>query len=277
MKNLEPLTESFDYFEEIINSKQRPFKPLLLSSAGRVRAKYSEYEDKVRNGNKLKTIEESRIRNPLKDYLIHCYVGETKPLAKLKKEIIEFQDKNIATTCQYCTINSYSTFDHYLPKEDFSEYAVMAINLLPCCPECNTKKNDFWIEGTNLLFINLYYDPLPSEQYLFCEVVYVNDVPRVRFFLDNRNLSRNRLFRIISTHYQRLNLLERFRNLSNSEITNLEIEIKSNHRGSTRSEIRRMIRAEIRELKRVYGQNYWRAIIKESLISNREFMQSLIV
>lgn len=42
--------------------------------------------------------------------------------------------------CPLCAHRDVSTLDHYLPKADYPRLAVVPINLIPACKDCNTSK-----------------------------------------------------------------------------------------------------------------------------------------
>lgn len=43
--------------------------------------------------------------------------------------------------CPYCRFGHAETLDHFLPKSRYPAYAVLPINLVPACRQCNTGKS----------------------------------------------------------------------------------------------------------------------------------------
>jgi hypothetical protein len=106
---------------------------------------------------------------------------------ELREEIRTIQPITIQNTCQHCAIDSVGSLDHILPKELFPEFVLNPLNLIPCCPICNSHKNQNWKseEGADY-FINLYTDRLPRVQYLFVEVEGEGGDINFHFKLENR-------------------------------------------------------------------------------------------
>lgn len=68
-------------------------------------------------------------------------------------------------SCPMCGSSVTGTVDHYLPKEDFPEFSVMAANLVPACSHCNSGKKGRTFRGAtpNERFIHPYFDTLAGE------------------------------------------------------------------------------------------------------------------
>src|SRR5690606_726271 len=106
------------------------------------------------------------------------------------------------TNCQYCTISSGNTLDHILPQNDFPEFVVNHMNLLPICGDCNSTKNRFFLnDDGERIFLNLYTDILPQQQYLFVNIDFNNDIVSVDFYLNNRNIIDISLYNLIYRHF----------------------------------------------------------------------------
>lgn len=69
-----------------------------------------------------------------------------------------------SSLCCLCALRDSSELDHYLPKEDFPEFAALSLNLVPACSVCNNKKRrDFRNERGEQAFIHAYLDDLPDS------------------------------------------------------------------------------------------------------------------
>ncbi|WP_247458982.1 HNH endonuclease signature motif containing protein [Bradyrhizobium sp. 153] len=68
-------------------------------------------------------------------------------------------------SCPMCGSSVTGTVDHYLPKEDFPEFSVMAANLVPACSHCNSGKKGRTFRGTsrNERFLHPYFDSLAGQ------------------------------------------------------------------------------------------------------------------
>lgn len=185
-------------------------------------------------------------------------------------------EKNIPATvrytCQYCTVTPSESFDHYLPKEEFPEYAIHTNNLIPCCKACNGYKSYVWRNFVGMrLFINLYRDKIPEEKFLFAKVIDEgNGEINFRYYLDNPYGIDSHFFRLLETHFERLRLLERMRKKAVGIVSELE-----NSMITSKLPIDEIIAVVIETAERnfeSYGSNYWKSIAEISLVNSPIFL-----
>ncbi|MGN1159175.1 MAG: hypothetical protein ACI4SE_03160 [Lachnospiraceae bacterium] len=104
------------------------------------------------------------------------------------------------------------TFDHYLGKGQFPEYSVLSKNLVPCCSKCNSKKGEKFLSANgNRIFISFYFDKLPKSSFLVVELGVDGDVPYIKNMYTRSNMG-NSIDEIIETHFDELELFERYKN-----------------------------------------------------------------
>jgi 5-methylcytosine-specific restriction endonuclease McrA len=72
--------------------------------------------------------------------------------------------------CPFCNERDASTLDHYLPKSIFPEFAILPINLIPCCKDCNHEKGEHKADSETKQLIHPYYDDIDSQQWLYASV-----------------------------------------------------------------------------------------------------------
>lgn len=62
--------------------------------------------------------------------------------------------------CPVCGSPCTGTLDHYLPKEDYPEFSILASNLVPACAICNSGLKGKLVKGTSApeRFIHPYFD-----------------------------------------------------------------------------------------------------------------------
>jgi 5-methylcytosine-specific restriction endonuclease McrA len=271
MKNFSPLRRNFHYFKRIIENKHEPIRTELKSIEGQVQAEYKKYVS-LYNTNNLTNFNQSAFTDPNAKNLRICYADRIE-VNNLKEEIYNNQPIHLRYECQYCMIGDGSeSFDHYLPKETFPEFAVMSLNLIPCCIKCNGHKSTTWKDSTNSRnIINFYYDEIPQIQFLQCSLSYRRNTPIINFYLHNPGGIDSCLFEIIEKHYERLHLLDRFTKKSGTEITNVINSISQFTGMFPRNRIAGIILAEAAEMKVDYGNNFWKAILRQSLASSNRF------
>lgn len=204
-------------FLSIAGSKSSPCRDMLVEKGNgntdgciqnRVLDRYKEYQDNCYNLTNVSPVSFSGLE---KQCLINCYNSETKASNWLFAEITNVQDTFTKDKCPYCGINSPTTVDHYLPKEDFPEFSVMSHNLVPCCADCNSLKGRKWInhETGMRLFVHFYFDEIPNEVFMKADISMMNNAPTVVFSMCPPNITTNPFYDIISTHYEELNVFNR--------------------------------------------------------------------
>lgn len=274
MKNLIPIAGAFSHFEKIVSSKNKPHKGTLNTLRTEIKKSYNNYKAKA-SKRLWEEIKSKNFRGDKKDALLHCYNSKTAALGLLKAEIKETQDDIGKCKCQYCTVRTPETFDHYLPKEDFCEYSVLSYNLIPCCNSCNELKGGDWFNHDGRMFVNLYYDEITQYRFLYCSISYDKDIPVVEFQIrKNTNISDDE-FQLIKTHYKKLKLLELFKKHSNSEIAETKRILQVYSKKKNLDLVREELKEESKQTKRQYGNNYWKAILKDALANNDTFLNSL--
>lgn len=279
MKNMLPVEENLiNYYENIANSCRGQKKMYLLNEMENINDRYKLYLENRKTLSKIEKLDYSQ-KNSVKDILISCYTSNTIALSQLKVEIINKQELFLKAKCPYCGINSHGSFDHYLPKESYPEYAVLANNLVPSCEKCNSLKGEKWLDqNEKRLFINYYYDPIPKEKYLFAYLSFdiSSSTPTVTYKVENRESINSDIYNIIENQYGKLHLCERFEFIANEEIStlyngmqrnkNLGIEV---HKQLLDSEIK--LRTEER------GKNNWHVALLEAAYQSHEFFRKIFL
>ncbi|MBB2888356.1 MULTISPECIES: HNH endonuclease [Pseudomonas] len=280
MKNFKYLPDQhFTYFQQIVNAKQNTVKTkpnekkaaLILISAA-IKTKYEHYEsnfDKI----KLHLIEDSTYAGLEKISLLDTYTGNGKQLDAMKTAIKKLQHVDWQNTCPYCGILSPNSTDHYLPKDNYPEYAVLAINLIPCCLECNGKKGDYWRLNHKRKIINFYLDEIPTQEFLTCNITYENGIPVARYKLVHNEGIRIESFEMITSHFARLNLLERYKEASNDEITNTLDSITAFSMRFQPHEIKEDLKSFYNKTVSRFGQSHWRCALMKGMFNSEEFVQ----
>ncbi len=274
MKNLYPIEENqINVYKEIAESSYGQKKVNLLGELENIENRYLLYSLKKQNLSEIELIDYSE-REELKNQLISCY-SENKTLNNLKANIILKQELHYQAKCPYCGISSKESFDHYLPKEDFPEFSVLSINLIPCCGKCNSKKGKRWVdENRNRLFINYYYDVIPDAKYLNAKISFNRFTPTVSYEVVSNDNIHSELFNIIKSHYEKLNLCERFESHANDEASNffLETRLAAEEKVDIEQQ-KQSLNRKIRTLRSSAGNNNWLVSLYEAIYQSDEFFE----
>ena len=122
--------------------------------------------------------------------------------------------------CPYCSDREPETLDHFLPKAQFSEATVLAVNLVPCCHSCNSKKNAFELSsrGEVAAVLHPYFDDVSQVRWLRARIVECADGPVARLFVDGAAIADSALRHRASSHVSALDLKRYFKRKAAQEL-----------------------------------------------------------
>lgn len=266
MHNLLPYTgDTFSLYEEAVDNKNScPDKKLLTNSKELIKDYYNEY-DRHFVHNTLFSINEGRVNNRFHTALYNLYDYNSMVVKKIRSALIALNPNTVSGICQHCGINVSDTMDHILPRTNYAEYSVNARNLIPCCTDCNRRKNSSDI-------LNLYTDILPHEEYLFMDVFANDDTIDFVFRLDNSHgLVNPALFHKIATHYKKLNLLERMKRKAQSELKGFILSINMLYKLAGKESVIKSVMDSLAERKDAYGFNHWQVAFYKGLVNSTVF------
>ncbi|MFB6499332.1 HNH endonuclease [Bacillus haynesii] len=274
MRNLVSIHENYlDRYISIANSKRNTNKNTLLSLEDKISKSYQRYLELLGN---LEEIEKREFADQEIAALLHSYNNSTKPLNEITEKISTIQPKEFGATCQYCGIGEPNTNDHYIPKESFPEFCVFPLNLVPCCPVCNTKKGSKWLVEMERQFVNLYFDYIPRNiRFLHANIEYNGEEASISFFIERPLNFNAKLYRIINNHYYNLCLFTRYIKKSNEYISEIETSIIHSS-FIDREEIKKELIAESLKFRKLFGANYYKVVICEALINCDAFINSFV-
>lgn len=280
MKNLKNnlSLSSIDFMRKIVSSKRNTEKDpnrktRLLDLVTKVNPSYSNYDRKL-STNTLTSLTPLVISASEEVDFLSLYSYKNSKLTAFRRAISTDSTSTYQPTCQYCTINSVNSLDHFAPKDLFPEFSIHPNNLIPSCTECNSKKLARWINNNQHIFLNLYIDILPNIQYLFVEldIVSLNNI-NVKFKIDNLNNVSQPLYTIITSHYRELDLFQRFKDKSSDVIIELTNSIQASlNNGVSITDIKKTIIDTCNLDKKHKGHNHYQIILKEALIQSNNYI-----
>lgn len=266
MHNIIPYSENaFDLYKEAVDRKDDgESKDRLVAAEKTVEALYKEFDEHFHD-NSLRLIPSCRIKKPLRDDLFDMYGYEAAIVKKVKKWLEGHNPVTVYGVCQHCGIVPFDTMDHILPHQQYAEYSVHARNLIPCCTDCNRRKNEREI-------LNLYLDLLPDVEYLFMDVKANGDTIDLSFRLDNsKGLVEQDLFRKIAVHYSKLELFGRMKTIATTRISGFLTQIKRTYVKYGKQEVIDEINEDVEDLRQAYGYNYWEVAFQKGLVNSPVF------
>lgn len=266
MHNLIPYSgDAFALYKEAVDRKEDgDAKKRLVKANDTIQAYYAEF-DKHFSARTLRSIVSRRIESPLHEDLYDMYGFETAIVKKVKNWLKANNPVTVYGICQFCGLEQFDTMDHILPHKQYVEYSVHAKNIIPCCTDCNRKKNEREV-------LNLYQDTLPSVEYLIMDVIPKEDTIDFMFRLDNsKNLVPAALFTKISDHFGKLKLFAKMRMQATTQLARFVIQIKTQCGRYGKDALVEAVNEELDGLRMAYGYNYWEVAFKKGLINSPVF------
>ena len=264
--------DPFDFHKKVVSSKRDDLlRGRLLSLETYIEQSYTKYNKNFTNNN-LAALTPITLQLDAQETLKGLYKFKAKSFKDLFVYLTTTKSDRRDMLCPNCTLTDCSQLDHYIPKSEFPEFSANPRNLMQCCSICNQKKLDRWLNGGQPIFLNLYLDDLPQEQYLFVDILINNGVPIIKFYLQNRTSIDPTLFSRIESHYRELDLCKRFVERADSVIS----EILRDHKAAmqfsiTDSDFIKILTSRAKQEQEDFGFNYWKAILTLECCKSQEF------
>lgn len=264
--------DAFEFHKKAVSRKKTSQEKTILESVEKdIEGCYTVYNNQFRE-NSLSSLRPFDTNQQTKEALIGLYQFKRKVFSDLFESLTTTIDNRRDMLCPNCTLTDCNQLDHYIPKSLFPEFSANPLNLIQCCSICNQKKLDRWLKGVHPIFLNLYIDDLPSVQYLFVDITMDNGIPRFRFYLQTPGTIDPILFNRIESHYQGLDLCERFAERSDNVISEIHRDyIASKDAKVTPLQFWEMQRSRAMNEQSVFGFNYWRSILILECCNNPNF------
>jgi hypothetical protein len=275
MRNIKPHAgNSFDFYKKVLKSKRdKDLKIFLAPYAGDIEKLYQIYDDNF-NSDSLALLKSRGFSEDECTNLKELYKYSAKAFVDLRTELTTTENGR-EVHCQYCTLGITNTFDHFVPQEEFAEFTIHPRNLHCCCSQCNSKKSNFWRDNDKTLFLNLYKDILPEDQYLFAIIKVDDKAVTVEFKLENNTSIDTDMFALIETHYNKMNLFERFIEVSDGVISRFLSDLKAFDEPILSVNSLKVVKKQIESERNAMGRNYWQSILKLALLECEDFMNLL--
>jgi hypothetical protein len=275
MKKLSSLANppsAHDRYLKIRTAKQMAVRNVLIANEAHIEAQFDALGAAVDAGT-LEDVVACAECEKISDELRACYSSKTQALTKLKKDILEAQPKRQLKYCPMCGVTRHSTFDHYLPAEEYPEFSVHVENLVPCCARCNSTKGDYWKNALGQrYFLHAYTDPIPHVQFLFVDLEEAEggDAVGATFRLEKPRGVNTETWRLIASHFKRLKLLTQYDDLGGEEVAEVLGNCKDySEEGGSRP--RNFLRRLTIRTRRIFGRNHWRVVLMSELADHANF------
>lgn len=178
--------------------------------------------------------------------------------------------------CPFCGgVGRPQSLDHYLPKANYPQYAVLPQNLVPCCRDCNSGKSNSLAVIEDEQSIHPYFDDdkFFLEQWIFakinltfpCSLEYFPSPPE-----EWSEVERNRA----SNHFRDFNIGGRYSVQAASDLSAL-VDLRRGYLSSVSVEEFSKYLLSVSESES-YFSNHWRKIMYQTLAANRDFYGAVL-
>lgn len=280
MINFNPYTgDPFELYRNAVKAKtDKEGKESLTLIEKDVKAEYEKYNVAFTQKRVHSLLPATTFTDNNRKLLKGLYGSKKKIVKDIREWIDSHNKRTYLRKCPYCTLSNAGTTEHILPKEKYPEFAINALNLLPCCSICNTKKGeDVTTPDGKPFIINYYYDALPDEQYLFVDIcIDVHGCPNFEYRLDNSNGIDKEKFELIKRHFEKLGLLERFKTEAAACYTEIEniIQVDLKEKDDLSRCLEKLKNTALMDAVE-YGSNHWKVVLKLALAESEIYKEYL--
>lgn len=123
--------------------------------------------------------------------------------------------------------------------------------------------------------MNIYKDILPTDQYLFATITVDKKTVTAEFKLENKTSINAELFKLIDTHYKKMDLFRRFIEVSDNVISIFLSDLKAFDEPVLSANSLKVVKRQIESERKALGHNYWQSILKLALLNSADFMNLL--
>jgi hypothetical protein len=171
--------------------------------------------------------------------------------------------------CPFCSQRDVRTLDHYLPKGAFPEFAVLPMNLVPCCFDCNHAKLDHTPVAFSDQVFHPYFDDWDDVQVIRAEVE-IEDRVFVEFSVNYHDLPPEVADRA-QKHFTIFNLAALYSDNASIELVQKKISFRLTFESGGRDALRTELLRESQS-RRVPFPNAWQPALYGALAESAEFI-----
>lgn len=167
-----------------------PCSPLILTAA-------VEFDSKITTGQVYTIVRETTVNgNVTAKELVKVYTQKMVG----HEDVRHYYDHIVLSTdlCPLCAHRNVSTIDHYLPKANYPRLAVVPINLVPACNDCQDKLIDYPTSPATET-LHPYYDDIDVDTWLKAEIN-ITDPISISYTIDKPASWNQLLFDRVSSH-----------------------------------------------------------------------------
>jgi 5-methylcytosine-specific restriction endonuclease McrA len=257
-----------EVFDEITAAKRGQRRVRLTAARPAVLEAYERYDDAT---PELGNLAHAALTVSQKEALNHAFNVETAPMTEMRGSIL----KRISVArCPFCGISESSTLDHYLPKEQYPEFSVFSLNLVPCCSPCNTRKRDKILDDDTevRLFVHPHFDQIPTTLFLAADIDLQANAIVLGFRVTRPAGMALASFQHLRSHFRLLDLADRYRRMALEHLGGQYRALKRAYGpGEDAERVASELALAAEDFEERYGENYWLAVLYRALAAHDDF------
>lgn len=269
MRSIPPLSiDAAILFDQIASAKRPARRAQMRAVRAEILAAYQGYEDAA---PEVGGLDEAPLNDLQKEVMQHAFTVETKPMTGLRGNLM---GRICVAKCPFCGIGESSTLDHYLPKEQYPEFSVFPMNLVPSCAVCNTRKGDRILDERTMarMFLHPYYDVVPDMAFLeVCTSMQANALI-LSYRLTQPDGMGPETFQHLRSHFIELDLADRYRRMGLEHLGGQCSAFRRAYgHGKDAKRVAEMLIEGAEGFEEWAGPNYWLAKLYRALADNEDF------
>ncbi|MCX5367963.1 HNH endonuclease signature motif containing protein [Streptomyces sp. NBC_00103] len=189
--------------------------------------------------------------------------------------------RNRRIKCPLCGVGSVRQVDHHLPKSTFPYLAVVPMNLVPVCADCNFLKGEKFPKVYSEQTLHPYFDEIDDQRWLHARLITLSStgqivasladaVPSnwyVKFFVSPPSAWRAELTERVQYHFEAFNLAQLYEDQAADDLTGIELSMEEAYQAGGAPDVRELLESMARSRKRPHN-NTWMVALYEGLASN---------
>lgn len=186
--------------------QRNPKKALIKNHIAQVSQGVADYRVNLRDG----LVSKIAFNDNIHDAYYSLYDSKSAEVVSILSDVWSLNEE--LSLCPYCLVDTAEHLDHYFPRSVFPELSISSQNLIPACGICNSgHKKTLWENSPNRMFFHPYFDHVPAEQFLFCDIE-VNQAKVFKISYEVKPLAGEsaEVNRLIASHFNNLALSSRY-------------------------------------------------------------------
>jgi len=192
-----------------------------------------------------------------------------RALESLRDDVMAASEVNFRY-CPLCGVGRVSTIDHYLPRDVYPEFSILADNLVAVCHFCNWRKGTRCGFTSGDSFFHCYLDDLPDDELVKVHVTLGMSVGVAYQILQPDSVD-VRIVDCLRTHFNRFDLWTQYQAVASEAMSEQAESFRSIFEANGAEGLREHIHLQALGATRVMGRNGWRAALLRGLRDSDEF------